>query len=127
MLMAVHPGIQKRAQKEIDQLLKGERLPMISDYDDLPYISALIKEMYRWHVPFPYNIPKSLKEDDIYKGYRLPKGATVLEDIWAAFTEVWSCESTPRLTGGGTFTSKSPCHPELFKCPVKPCSEGALN
>jgi cytochrome P450 len=83
MLMAVNPSIQKKAQKEIDQLLKGERLPTISDWDDLPYVSALIKEMYRWHVPLPISIPKLLKEDDVYKGYRIPKGAIVMENVWA--------------------------------------------
>lgn len=83
MLMAIHPGIQKKAQKEIDQLLKGERLPKISDNDNLPYISALIKEIYRWHVPLPISIPKSLRKDDVYKGYHLPEGAIVMENIWA--------------------------------------------
>jgi len=81
--MAINPEIQKRAQKEIDQLLGGERLPMLSDQDDLPYISAIIKEVYRWHTPLPLSIPKALMEDDVYKGYLLPKGATVLENLWA--------------------------------------------
>ena len=83
--MAVHPGIQKKAQQEIDRLLGGERLPIFSDQDDLPYISALIKETYRWHTPSPMGAPKSLKVDDVYKGYHLPKGATVIENFWAIF------------------------------------------
>ena len=29
--------------------------------------------------------PKSLKADDVYKGYHLPKGATVVENFWAIF------------------------------------------
>ena len=85
MLMAIHPGIQKKAQKEIDQLLGGERLPTLSDRDDLPYISAMMKEIYRWHTPLPISIPKLLREDDVYKGYHLPKGATVIENVWAVF------------------------------------------
>ena len=85
--MAVHPDIQKKAQQEIDRLLGGERLPMLSDQDDLPYISALIKETYRWHSPLPISIPKSLKADDVYKGYHLPKGATVVENVWAVFRD----------------------------------------
>jgi len=83
--MAIHPEIQKKAQKEIDQLLGGERLPRLSDQDDLPYIWALVKEIYRWHVPLPISIPKLLREDDVYKGYHLPKGATVMENVWAVF------------------------------------------
>ena len=85
MLMAVNPDIQKKAQKEIDRLLGGERLPTLSDEEDLPYISALIKEIYRWHAPLPISIPKLLKEDDVYKGYHLPKGAIVVENLWAIF------------------------------------------
>ena len=85
MLMAIHPSIQKKAQKEIDELLGGERLPALPDRDNLPYISALIKEIYRWHAPLPISVPKLSKEDDIYKGYHLPKGATVMENIWAVF------------------------------------------
>ena len=83
--MAVHPEIQKKAQKEIDQLLGGERLPTLADQDDLPYISAVIKEIYRWHTPLPISIPKALTEDDVYKGYHMPKGATVMENVWAVF------------------------------------------
>ena len=85
--MAVRPEIQKRAQKEIDQLLGGERLPTLSDQDDLPYISAMVKEIYRWHVPLPISIPKLLREDDVYKGYLLPKGAIVMENVWAVFRD----------------------------------------
>lgn len=85
--MAVHPEIQKKAQGEIDQLLGGDRLPTLADQDDLPYISALLKEIYRWHVPLPISIPKSLREDDDYKGYHLPKGAIVLENVWAVFRD----------------------------------------
>ena len=85
--MAIHPEIQQRAQNEIDQLLGGERLPVLSDQDDLPYISAIIKEVYRWHTPLPVSIPKALMEDDVYKGYLLPKGATVLENVWAIFQD----------------------------------------
>lgn len=85
MLMAIHPEIQKKAQGEIDQLLGGGRLPTLADQDHLPYISALIKEIYRWHTPLPISIPKLLREDDNYKGYHLPKGATIIENVWAIF------------------------------------------
>ena len=87
MLMAIHPEIQEKAQDEIDQLLEGERLPTLADQDDLPYISALLKEIYRWHTPLPISIPKTLTQDDNYKGYHIPKGATVMENVWAIFND----------------------------------------
>jgi cytochrome P450 len=85
LLMAVHPEIQKKAQRQIDQVLGGERLPTLADQDNLPYVSALLKETYRWHAPLPMSIPKSLMEDDEYNGYHLPKGATVIENTWVVF------------------------------------------
>lgn len=81
--MAIHPEIQKKAQKEIDRLLQGERLPTLADQEDLPYISALLKEIYRWHAPLPISVPKALTEDDVYKGCHIPKGATIVENVWA--------------------------------------------
>jgi len=87
LLMAVHPDIQRKAQKEIDRLLGGERLPTLSDMDDLPYTYAILKEIYRWQTPLPISIPKSLREDDDYKGYYLPKGAIVMENVWAVLQD----------------------------------------
>ena len=45
--MVCHPEIQKEAQAELDQVLDG-RLPEHSDLVSLPYLSALIKEVYRY-------------------------------------------------------------------------------
>jgi len=59
-----------------------ERLPQLSDQEDLPYISALIKELIRWGCPSPIGIPKRVMEDNIYKGYFIPAGATVIENFW---------------------------------------------
>ena len=85
--MAVHPKIQEKAQKEIDQVLGGDHLPTLADQDDLPYISTMVKEIYKWHVPLPISMPKLLREDDNYKGYQLPKGTAIMENIWAAFQD----------------------------------------
>jgi cytochrome P450 len=60
----------------------SERLPELSDWDRLSYISALMKELLRWACPFPFGIPKRATEDDVYKGYSIPTGATVTENIW---------------------------------------------
>jgi Cytochrome P450 len=45
--MVCYPEIQKEAQAELDQVLDG-RLPEHSDIVSLPYLSALIKEVYRY-------------------------------------------------------------------------------
>ena len=45
--MVCYPEVQKEAQAELDNVLNG-RLPEHSDFPSLPYISALVKEVYRY-------------------------------------------------------------------------------
>ena len=45
--MAMNPSVQKKAQADIDRVAPN-RLPTLDDYDSLPYIRALIKEVIRW-------------------------------------------------------------------------------
>ena len=72
----------RKAQEELDRIVGGERLPQLSDQEDLPYVSALIKELLRWSCLAPFGVPKRAMEDDLYKGYFIPAGATVIENIW---------------------------------------------
>ena len=80
--MALHPHVVRKAHEELDKVIGGERLPGLSDWDNLPYISALLKELLRWSCPVPLGIPKRVMEDDLYKGHRIPAGATIIENIW---------------------------------------------
>ena len=72
----------RKAQEELDRVVGNERLPEPSDRENLPYISALMKEILRWSCPLPFGIPKRVMEADIYKGYYIPAGANILENIW---------------------------------------------
>lgn len=47
LAMVLHPEVQIRAQQEIDRVCQG-RLPDFDDYDDLPYVHAMVKEVLRW-------------------------------------------------------------------------------
>ena len=80
--MALHPHVVNKAQEELDRVVSNERLPELSDRENLPYISALLKELLRWACPLPIGLPKRAMEGDVYKGYRIPAGATVIENIW---------------------------------------------
>ena len=44
--MVRFPEIQMQAQAELDRVVSG-RLPDFGDIDDLPYMSALVKEVLR--------------------------------------------------------------------------------
>lgn len=36
-----------KAQEELDRVVGGERLPDFSDCESLPYVNALVEEVYR--------------------------------------------------------------------------------
>ena len=46
-----------------------------------------MKELLRWNPPLPVSIPKKTTQDDMYRGYFIPAGATVIENIWAVFRD----------------------------------------
>jgi hypothetical protein len=81
--MLLYPEAQKRAQGEIDKVV-GERLPTMDDQSSLQYIRACVKETLRW---MPTTIlgavPHAVNKDDEYIGYLIPKGAGVLNNVWA--------------------------------------------
>lgn len=99
--MVLNPGIQRKAQDEIDKTVGSGRLPDFSDHDSLPYIEAIVNEALRWHPVFPLSlfltfpvhpqlvltmiyldVPHRLSEDDTYKGYFLPKGSVIIANNW---------------------------------------------
>ena len=47
MVMVCYLEVQKKAQAELDNVLNG-RLPDHNDFSSLPYLSALVKEVYRY-------------------------------------------------------------------------------
>ncbi|KAJ4466342.1 cytochrome P450 [Lentinula lateritia] len=81
--MMYHPEVQVKAQKEIDIILKGERLPLFSDIDSLPYITAIMKEILRFSPVAPLSAPHATNVDDVYNGYFIPAGSVILPNTWA--------------------------------------------
>jgi len=51
--MALHPGVAKRARTEIDEVIGTDWLPTFEDRESLPYINALVKEVFRWYTVVP--------------------------------------------------------------------------
>ncbi|OOF98995.1 hypothetical protein ASPCADRAFT_513115 [Aspergillus carbonarius ITEM 5010] len=81
--MALNPDIQKTAQEEIDRVVGTHRLPDFGDRQNLPYIDALIQEVFRWHPVTPLSVAHASSDQDIYKGYLIPKGAILVPNVWA--------------------------------------------
>ncbi|KAJ2922489.1 hypothetical protein H1R20_g14607, partial [Candolleomyces eurysporus] len=78
-----HPEILKKAQAQIDAVVKPGHLPDLDDEPSLPYVTAIAKEALRWRDVVPLSLPHALSADDEYKGYRIPAGAVVLANAWA--------------------------------------------
>ena len=85
--MIANPGAMKKAQEELDRVVGKGELPDFCHKDSLPYIDALIKELLRWSPPVPLSSPNRAMQDDFYRGYFIPKGATVIQNIWAIFRD----------------------------------------
>jgi cytochrome P450 len=48
LAMVIYPGVQVRAQAELDSVVGRGRLPEFSDKKDLPYVNAVMSECLRW-------------------------------------------------------------------------------
>lgn len=46
--MVLHPEVQQKAREELDRVIGLGRLPELSDEPDLPYITAVLREVLRW-------------------------------------------------------------------------------
>ena len=105
LTMLLYPEVQSRARRELEAVLGTHRLPTFEDFGSVPYIDALIKELLRWqlivrlgkslrcsywvdtHLPVftmfePADLPRKLREDDVYNGYHLQKDSLVIVNIW---------------------------------------------
>ena len=101
--MTLFPKAQERAQAELDAVLgtisnEDLRLPSLDDRPKLPYISALVKEVWRWNpsvslskvfIFLPWSgclievgMAHRATEDDIYRGWRIEKGSILYVNIW---------------------------------------------
>jgi len=81
LAIVLHPEAQKKAQKEIDSIIK-DRLPTLEDRELLPYVNAFVDESQRWKPAVPVGLTHYSFEDDVYKGYFIPKGSVVTGNAW---------------------------------------------
>ncbi|GJE97960.1 cytochrome P450 [Phanerochaete sordida] len=81
--LVLFPKAQVAAQAELDRVLDQQRLPEISDKDQLPHVTAIVLEVLRWRPAIPLGIPHRLTVDDEYNGYHIPAGSIVMGNAWA--------------------------------------------
>ncbi|KAI9057429.1 CyP450 monooxygenase [Trametes sanguinea] len=82
LAMTIYPDVQRKAQAELDAVVGLNRLPTFEDRDSLPYVNALVKECFRWHVVVTLGIPHRTIADTTYNGYLIPKGTVIVTNTW---------------------------------------------
>jgi cytochrome P450 len=51
--MALHPLVQQKAQNEIQRIFGPDYIPSFEDAENLPYVTAVVLELFRWVAPVP--------------------------------------------------------------------------
>lgn len=83
---ATYPDWVIRARAQLDEVCgsNAERLPSWEDKDRLPYISAVVKEVFRWRPNIAeIGAPTSLTKEDEYEGYSFPAGTVFVWNAWS--------------------------------------------
>ncbi|KAI5115859.1 hypothetical protein M0805_003825 [Coniferiporia weirii] len=83
LTMILYPDAQRRGQEELDSVIGKGNLPTMEDRPNLPYIEAICNELSRWQPVGPLGIPHFVTKDDVYKGYFIPAGTTIISNVWA--------------------------------------------
>lgn len=82
--MVVHPEVQRKIQQQLDDTLGMQRLPTFADREKLPFIDCVVWECLRWNPVLPLGLVHLVSEDDEYRGYFIPKGTSILPNVWLA-------------------------------------------
>ncbi|KAI1616855.1 cytochrome P450 [Exophiala viscosa] len=76
------PEVLPKAWEELDRVVGSHRSPSLDD--DLPYIRAFMKEVFRWRsVAIIGGQPHAPIQDDVYNGWYIPKNTWVQGNVWA--------------------------------------------
>ena len=82
--MLLYPEVQHHAQQQIDAVIGDSRLPTWEDQANLPIVRMLYKETLRWMpVTITGAVPHATIKADTYKGYIIPAGAGVMNNVWS--------------------------------------------
>jgi len=83
LAMLHFPAVMKKAQAELDSVIGSDRIPDFSDKDSLPYVNAVVSETLRWRPVAPLGaFPHAVTVDDDYHGMFIPKGSTVIANLF---------------------------------------------
>ncbi|KAJ7512022.1 cytochrome P450 [Mycena galericulata] len=85
LILALHPEHQERAGREVESVVGSTRLPELDDFERMPFVNALIKEVIRIRPSFPIGVPHYTTDEIHYKNYVLPKNTTIILNTYSVF------------------------------------------
>ncbi|KAF9010846.1 cytochrome P450 [Cyathus striatus] len=85
MMMIAFPDEMKKVQLEIDSVIGMDRMPVLEDIDELPYVRAAILEALRLRPITPMGVPHATSGAVNYNNYLIPEGAILVMNTWGIF------------------------------------------
>ncbi|KAJ0578366.1 putative cytochrome P450 [Helianthus annuus] len=76
-------NIMKRLQEELVEVVGLNNIVEEHHLPKLKYLDATIKETLRMHSIVPFLIPRSPSKDCMVGGYTIPKGCTIILNVWS--------------------------------------------
>ncbi|KAH9319857.1 hypothetical protein KI387_021626, partial [Taxus chinensis] len=76
------PALIRKVQAELDEVVGVERRMEEADIANLPYLRAVVKEVFRLHPAAPLNIPRKADKSCEIGGYLVPENTQVFVNIW---------------------------------------------
>ncbi|XP_006776012.1 PREDICTED: cytochrome P450 2D17 [Myotis davidii] len=81
LLMILHPDVQHRVQKEIDETVGQARRPEMADQARMPFTTAVVHEVQRFGDIVPLGVPHMTSRDIELRGFLIPKGTTLITNL----------------------------------------------
>jgi len=77
-LVVRHPESMKKLQEEIQTYSRNKLYVPEEEVENMKYLKAVIKEVFRLHPPGPLSIPRQLSEDVKLKDMIIPAGTMII-------------------------------------------------
>nr|WET52768.1 cytochrome P450 76BK1 [Ajuga reptans] len=81
--LLLHPDKLAKAKQELKYVLGDKKQVEESDIPKLPYMEAVLKEVFRLHPVGPFLIPRRIEENAQVNGYFIPKHTQIFVNVWA--------------------------------------------
>ncbi|KAL7153549.1 hypothetical protein ABFS83_04G177000 [Erythranthe nasuta] len=90
--LVTNPSVLKKLQTEVRKVVGQKKFVSENDLPQLPYMKAVIKEIYRLHPPAPVLVPHESMQEVTIGGFTIPEKTRIFVNAWAVGRdpETWS-------------------------------------